>query len=175
MTSYSLPSCGQRAGAEEDNEALDDLCGSPNMSQRRASSGCGAFLLACCSFAACSSSGPGRVHAVARQESRIRTIASGRPHEQRAGMRISVLVVVLSIMAGCVSMAASSPVIVRQLKLVSAGHTGCLADENEISNVNASPDGSGTWNATCKGKVYLCSAVASVGNSESYSCAPVAN
>jgi hypothetical protein len=68
-------------------------------------------------------------------------------------MRISVLVAVLSIMAGCVSMATSSPVIVRQLNLVSAGHTGCRPDENEIANVNASPDGSGTWDATCKGNV----------------------
>jgi hypothetical protein len=86
--------------------------------------------------------------------------------------RTSVLVVVL-VIAGCASMA-NSPIVVKQLKMVSAGHTGCLPDENEISNVNSSPDGSGTWNATCKGKVYLCSAVASVGNSESYSCAPVA-
>jgi hypothetical protein len=86
--------------------------------------------------------------------------------------RTSVLVVVL-VMAGCVSMA-NSPLIVKQLKIVSAGHTGCLPDENEISNVNSGPDGSGTWNATCKGKAYLCSAVASVGNSESFSCAPVA-
>jgi hypothetical protein len=54
-------------------------------------------------------------------------------------------------------------------------HTGWLPDENEISNVNASPDGSGTWNTTCKAKVYVCSAVASVVNSESYCCTPVAN
>jgi hypothetical protein len=37
------------------------------------------------------------------------------------------------------------------LKLVSAGHTGCLPDENELSNLKANPDGSGTWNATCHG------------------------
>jgi hypothetical protein len=84
----------------------------------------------------------------------------------------SVLVVVL-VMAGCASIA-NSPIIVNKLKIVSAGHTGCVPDENEISNVNSHPDGSGTWNATCKGKLYLCSAVAAVGNSESYSCAPVA-
>jgi hypothetical protein len=87
--------------------------------------------------------------------------------------RSSAVVVVFFGMTSCVSMA-NSPTVVHQLKIVSAGHTGCLPDENEISNVNASPDGSGTWNATCKDKIYLCSAVASVGNSESYSCAPVA-
>jgi len=87
-------------------------------------------------------------------------------------LRTSVLTVVL-VITGC-SVMANSPIIVNKLKIVSAGHTGCLPDQNEISNVNASPDGSGTWNATCKGKVYLCSAVRSVGNSESYSCAPVA-
>jgi hypothetical protein len=86
--------------------------------------------------------------------------------------RISVLVVVL-VVAGCAAMV-NLPMAVKQLKLVSAGHTGCLPAENEISNVNSSYDGSGTWNATCKGKVYLCSAVAPSGNSESYSCAPVA-
>ena len=58
--------------------------------------------------------------------------------------------------------------------MVSAGHTGCMPEDNVISNVVANLDGSGTWNATCKGRVYLCSAVGSVGNSESYSCAPVA-
>jgi hypothetical protein len=80
---------------------------------------------------------------------------------------------VVLVIAGC-AFIANSPMVVKKLKIVSAGHTGCLPDENEISNVNSSPDGSGTWNATCKGKVYLCSAVASVGNSESFSCAPVA-
>lgn len=88
-------------------------------------------------------------------------------------MRRTIVSVVVSGIAGCASMANSS-IVANQLKLVSAGHTGCLPDENEVSNVNSSPDGSGTWNTTCKGKVYLCSAVSSVGNSESYSCAPVA-
>jgi hypothetical protein len=89
-------------------------------------------------------------------------------------LRASVVVVVVFGMTGCVAIA-NSPMVARQLKIVSAGHTGCLPDENELSNINASADGSGTWNATCKGKVYLCSSVGSAGsNSESYSCAPVA-
>jgi len=76
--------------------------------------------------------------------------------------------------AGCVApLSASSPLILNRLKLVSAGHTGCLPEANDITNVTMSLDGSGMWNATCKGKVYLCTAAASVGNNESLSCAPV--
>jgi hypothetical protein len=57
------------------------------------------------------------------------------------------------------------------LAVGSAGYTGCLPEENKISNVIGWA-GSETWNATCKGKVYLCSAVASVGIYQgSYSCA----
>ena len=88
---------------------------------------------------------------------------------------VSVLVVVSAGMTGCVSIT-NSKLVGRQLQLVSAGHTGCLPDENQISNVNfSSPTGGGTWNATCKGKVYLCSEFSNPGDSESYSCAPVAN
>jgi hypothetical protein len=60
------------------------------------------------------------------------------------------------------------------LQMVSAGHTGCLPDDNQISNTSMNLDGSGTWNATCKEKVYLCSAFQDINKSESYSCAPVA-
>jgi hypothetical protein len=89
--------------------------------------------------------------------------------------RTSVVVAVLVGISGCAAIA-NSPMIATQLKIVSAGHTGCLPDENELSNISMSANGSGLWNATCKGKVYLCSAVGSAGsNSESYSCAPVAN
>ena len=61
-----------------------------------------------------------------------------------------------------------------KLKTVSAGYTGCRPEENELSNVVAKPDGSGTWNATCKGKTYLCSAISTLDDSESFHCAPVA-
>ena len=67
-----------------------------------------------------------------------------------------------------------SPTMTNALQTVSAGHTGCLPEENQISNVKMNLDGSGTWNATCKGKIYLCSAFLGVSKSESYSCAPVA-
>lgn len=70
-------------------------------------------------------------------------------------------------MAGCLSV--NSPIVQEHLKTVSAGHTGCLPQDNVISNVNAKLDGSGTWNATCKGRTYLCSA--SGGDTEAYSCA----
>ena len=87
-------------------------------------------------------------------------------------LRISVLVAVV-FMTGCVSMGslANSPVVINQLKIRSAGYTGCATDENEISNVNPRPDGSGTWNVTCKGKVYLCSQGSTGGHAASYSCA----
>lgn len=65
------------------------------------------------------------------------------------------------------------PGISTSLAIGSAGYTGCLPAENMISNVNAIDRvGSKTWNVTCKGKVYLCSAVASIGFDQgSYSCA----
>lgn len=68
----------------------------------------------------------------------------------------------------------SSSMVTSSLQMVSAGHTGCLPEENQISNVKMNLDGSGTWNATCKAKDYLCSAFLGVSKSESYSCAPVA-
>ena len=76
------------------------------------------------------------------------------------------------ITTGCVT--PSSAMMTNSLEMISAGHTGCLPEDNRISNVKMNLDGSGTWNATCKGKAYLCSAFLGVSKSESYSCAPVA-
>jgi hypothetical protein len=84
--------------------------------------------------------------------------------------RVFLFAIMLVGVAGCLSV--NSPVVQEHLKTVSAGHTGCAPEDNVLSNVVAHPDGSGTWNATCKGKVYLCSASGGVGKSESYSCAP---
>jgi hypothetical protein len=54
------------------------------------------------------------------------------------------------------------------LKLISAGHTGCTPDQLTISNVQ----GPGSmWNATCNGKTYLCSGVATGKSSAEFSCA----
>jgi hypothetical protein len=81
-----------------------------------------------------------------------------------------LLIAACTALGGCIS--ANSPRIINRLKTVSAGHTGCVPESIDITNVKAAHDGSGTWNATCGGKTYLCSAVATVGHSESYSCAP---
>ena len=86
-------------------------------------------------------------------------------------LRVSALgLAILCLASGCT---VSASLVQDRLKLISAGHTGCLPDENEITNVSTRSDGSGIWNATCKGRTYLCTAVGSVGNSEAFSCAPV--
>jgi hypothetical protein len=92
------------------------------------------------------------------------------------GRNIVQTVLALSILlstAAC--MTANSPRMTSALQMISAGHTGCAPAENEISDVSTSIDGSGTWNARCKGKMYLCSAFLGASKSESYSCAPVAH
>ena len=51
-----------------------------------------------------------------------------------------------------------------------AGHLDCTPHQITISNhAPSAVTGAETWNATCKGKLYLCS-----GRSWAYSCAPVA-
>jgi hypothetical protein len=76
--------------------------------------------------------------------------------------------------AGCDATAPvkGTPLVVDEFRLVSSGHTGCLPPDNEISNITVDHTGNGTWNATCKGKVYLCASLAS-GNAAPnyYSCA----
>jgi hypothetical protein len=72
--------------------------------------------------------------------------------------------------SGCVSI--SSPAVQDDLKLVSAGYTGCLPQENTITN-SAQQTGGLMWNATCKGRSYLCTQVG-IGNAATNSCAPVA-
>lgn len=89
----------------------------------------------------------------------------------RSGLLISA-VGTLVLVSACVT--PNSSVITNGLQIVSAGHTGCLPKDNEISIVEMKRDGSRIWDATCKGKVYLCSAFLGVSKSESYSCAPVA-
>jgi hypothetical protein len=86
-------------------------------------------------------------------------------------VRIGVFGAVL-FMSGCASLA-NSPLIINQLKIRSAGFTGCAVDANVITNVAGNADGSGTWNATCKGKVYLCSQGSS--SAPTYGCAVAVN
>jgi hypothetical protein len=66
---------------------------------------------------------------------------------------------------------ANSPAVVEQLQVVSAGHTGCMPEDNQISVVWAKPNGSALWKAGCKGKTYLCSTMTAAGGSATYSCA----
>jgi hypothetical protein len=90
-------------------------------------------------------------------------------------LRIRVMTIAL-FMTGCVvAPSANSPVVINQLKIRSAGYTGCATEANEISNVNPRADGSGTWNAACNGKMYLCSQGSSEGHAASYSCAAAVN
>ena len=86
-------------------------------------------------------------------------------------LRFSVLIAVI-LTSGCTALA-NSPVVINQLKVRSAGFTGCAADANVITNVAANADGSGTWNASCKDKVYLCSQGSS--GAPTYSCAIAVN
>jgi hypothetical protein len=84
--------------------------------------------------------------------------------------RIRPIIAACSTPGGCSF--ANSPVIIDKLKTVSAGHTACVPESIDIANVKAARDGSGTWNASCGGRAYLCCAVATVGHSESCSRAP---
>lgn len=86
-------------------------------------------------------------------------------------MRIHIFAAVL-FMSGCTALS-NSPMVIDQLKIRSAGFTGCAVDANAITNVVGNMDGSGTWNATCKDKVYLCSQGSS--GAPTYSCAVAVN
>ena len=82
-------------------------------------------------------------------------------------LRYGVLIAVLFSLTGCASAYWAGGV--NRLKTISAGYTGCLPDANEISNVKAGFASDATWNATCQGKVYLCS---QTGNVTVTHCAP---
>jgi hypothetical protein len=74
-----------------------------------------------------------------------------------------------------VTTAACQSFVQNQLKTISAGHTGCTPEQISISNFHADTFGGGeVWNATCNGKVYICSGVAGKASGD-YSCAPAAN
>jgi hypothetical protein len=86
-------------------------------------------------------------------------------------LRFGIVLAVL-FSSGCTALA-NSPMVVDQLKIRSAGFTGCAVDSNIITNVTGNADGSGTWNATCQSKVYLCSQGSS--SAPTYSCAVAVN
>jgi len=61
-----------------------------------------------------------------------------------------------------------------ELKLRSAGYTGCMPQDNEIA-ISKSEEFAGgeLWTATCKGKVFLCTATSDGGkHSMETHCAP---
>lgn len=94
----------------------------------------------------------------------------------RHAMGICALVsLVVTLTAGCVDQSVRSPAGTKARQTASAGYTGCPPEENVISNFNwgASPQ---TWNVSCKGKMYLCTALYQGGEltPKSMSCAPVA-
>jgi hypothetical protein len=60
-----------------------------------------------------------------------------------------------------------------QLKIISAGHTGCTPEQLSISNHAYKFGGGELWDATCNGNVYQCTRVAGKSSGD-YSCAPVA-
>jgi hypothetical protein len=75
---------------------------------------------------------------------------------------------------GCGSFSLDSPSSKEKLKMISAGHTGCMPADNEITNVNQiNFTGDSTWNATCKSRTYLCTSTGTV-HGETFSCAPMA-
>jgi hypothetical protein len=81
--------------------------------------------------------------------------------------------VCLSLLVGaCAPIPVNSPMVLDKLKLISAGYTGCVPDENTLTNATASLDGSGQWNATCKGQTWLCTSVGQVDGGAQYHCAP---
>ena len=85
------------------------------------------------------------------------------------------LVRIFTLLGLAVTTAACQTFVQNQLKIISAGHTGCAPEQLSISNFHADTFGGGeVWNATCNEKVYLCSGVAGKGSGD-YSCAPVAH
>ena len=82
----------------------------------------------------------------------------------------SGITMLLFITNGC-SSAYYSQIITEHLQTISAGHTGCLPQDNDITVITMGGDGSGVWTAVCMGKRYLCSSAGGT-NGSSYSCAP---
>jgi hypothetical protein len=78
-------------------------------------------------------------------------------------------------LAAVVMATSCQSMIENDLKTISAGHTGCSPEQLTISNLQhlGTFGNDETWNATCDGKVYLCSGVgAGPKSTGTYSCAP---
>jgi len=91
-----------------------------------------------------------------------------------------IVAIALAVTTACTSVpppSSSAPqqswILQGRYQLAASGYTGCLPDQNQISNVTVDHDGNGTWNAACKGKIYLCSVTREFGPAV-ISCAPAA-
>lgn len=78
-------------------------------------------------------------------------------------LRIGTAIALSSLLSGCVTLE-------QWAQTASAGHTGCLPEANRITHYRSAPGGT-TWNATCDGKVYLCSDIPGK-NTDEIACAP---
>lgn len=83
-----------------------------------------------------------------------------------------VALLALPLVSGCIPITLNNPGTRSHYQMLTAGHTGCVPDENQLSNLNIQGSGDGTWNAVCQGKTYLCSVTGQ--ETEIVSCAPAA-
>ena len=80
-------------------------------------------------------------------------------------MRFITVLLILIVVTAC---ATTEATVAGKLQTISSGHTGCEPTDNVISDVHADAWGAGTWHATCRGKLYLCSGT---DNGKSIGCA----
>ena len=86
--------------------------------------------------------------------------------------RVGAIVAAVASVSGCtLEQLRKDPDLVESLQLLSAGHTGCMPQDNQVSLISVRRGGDGLWTATCKGKTYLCSGAA-VNATGASSCAP---
>jgi hypothetical protein len=87
--------------------------------------------------------------------------------------RVAAIAVAVASVSGCtVEQMAKDPNLIGRLQLISAGHTGCMPKDHQISLLQADLTGGSLWKATCKGRTYMCSGAGVVGGPGGYSCAP---
>jgi hypothetical protein len=84
---------------------------------------------------------------------------------------LALLVAAVGGAGGCVSV--NSPMVQERFKDGKRRLYGVPA-RGQLSDVVQNHDGSGTWNATCNGEVYLCSSVSIRSESGPFNCAPAA-
>ncbi len=83
----------------------------------------------------------------------------------------SAMVCLSLLSVGCTPMLLESPMLQNKLKLISAGYTGCVPEQNTLTNISANYGGDGQWNTTCKGQTWLCTSVGQTNGGAQYQCA----